>query len=363
MLPTSLAGVFSRFFISGFFIPVLFTLLALWLTGSSHLQVGSLDEQSQQTAILVLAGIAVLVALLLQGLRFPIIQIFEGYPLKNSRFLRPLAAAAVALQRRSYRQLVQRAGDEKWRADWLVDRRFPREESRLLPTRFGNTFRAEEDYAYTRWGLDTIAIYPRIDALLTEREQELHWNAYADVMLFINLSLGSFVVGVVLVGDEIAHDRLHGWAQLVYLVPFLVANLVYRFAIGAARRLGTERRASIDLHRLELYKLLGVREPLTSAEESERIAPAVNELLLYGISLPDDVRWPRAEEEDAPGEPRAQPRSHPREDSPGEPRPPLEPREPPEPEPAPQPPPAPPMEPEPDRYEESPGEPREPRAR
>jgi hypothetical protein len=345
MLPKDVAGVFSRFFISGFFLPAFFTLFVLWLTASAHFQPASFAAETRDVQVLVLGGLALLIGLLLQGLRFPLLRIFEGYGIQYRLLLRPVHWLAMPLQRWSYRRIVRQAGTEEWKRDWLLDRRFPRELDRLLPTRFGNALRAYEDHSYTRWGLDMMAIYPRVDALLTEREQELHWNAYTDVMLFLNLTLGAVAVGMILVADEIAHDRLSGWTQVLYAAPFLLAYLLYRFAVGAVERWGTERKASIDLHRLDLYKALGVRNPLTSADERDKIAPAVNDLLLYGHGLPDSMqRLSAAAEEEAPGEPR-RPRPAPvpqlPEESPGEPR---------RPEPAP-------GEPE-ESPEESPGEPR-----
>lgn len=291
MLPKDVSGIFSRFFISGFFLPAFFTLFALWLTVSTEFQPEALAaEDKDSTQILVLGGAALLLGLLLQALRYPFIRIFEGYGLRNRILLRPIYWIAIRLQRRAYRRIERQAGGEEWKRKWLLERRFPLKYGDMLPTRFGNSVRAHEDYSYSRYGLDMIAVWPRVDALLTEREQELHWNAYTDMMLFLNLTIGAIVAGIVLAVDEIAHDRLHGWEQLLYLLPFVVAYVFYRDSIGAAERWGTERKACIDLHRLDLYKALGVREPLTDKDERETIAPAVNELLIYGRPLPDDVR-------------------------------------------------------------------------
>src|SRR5207248_2939544 len=109
----------------------------------------------------------------------------------------------------------------------------------------------------------------------TEREEELHWNAYTDVMLFLNLTVGAVVIGCILVADQIAHDGLHDWSRAAYVAPFVAAYFLYRCSIGAAERLGTERRASLDLHRFDVYRALGIEEPLTHSEERDTIAPAV----------------------------------------------------------------------------------------
>src|SRR5262249_21718493 len=119
----------------------------------------------------------------------------------------------------------------------------------------------------------------------------------------------SIGVGLVLIANEIADPRLVGWQRTLYVLPFLISYVAYRFAIGAAERLGTERRSEVDLHRLEVYRALGVRDPLTNKDERENIGPAVNALLLYGTEIPDSLA--RAEEEDSPGEPRPRPNPKP----------------------------------------------------
>jgi hypothetical protein len=341
VLPKDIAGIFSRFFISGFFVPAFTALFTLWLSTSDALRPDSFRDESGQTQVFVLGGLALLIALVLQGMRFRLIQIYEGYGIRDRLIFRPLRLIAIRLQRWSYDRVKRSGQGEDWKEQWLLDRRFPLETDRLLPTRLGNAFRAYEDYADSRWGLDMVAIWPRVDSLLGPREQELHWNAYTDLMLFINLSLASYAVGVVLIANELVDSQLSGWARFLYVLPFLVGYILYRFAIGAAERLGAERRASVDLHRLELYHVLGLKKPLTADEEREKIAPAVNELLLYGRPIPDEVVMSEDQEskgsdqqskgsggkadevsgrtekrihlEDSPGEPRRPPKPKPKE--------------------------------------------------
>jgi hypothetical protein len=288
MLPKDVAGIFSRFFISGFFVPTFSTLFVLWLAVSHVMKPVSFREESSQTQILILGAWAILIGLVLQGMRFRLIRIYEGYPIRDRLLLRPLKWIAIPLQRLSYWRVKRQGHGEAWRETWLLDRRFP-DKAELLPTRFGNAFRAFENYPGSRWGLDMIAVWPRIDALLSPRAQELHWNAYTDLMLFLNLSLGGAAAGVVLIVNEAIDPRLAGVVQSsVLAVPFLLAYFMYRFAIGAAERLGTERRVAVDLHRLELYRALGILQPeerLTLDNERARIGPAVSELLNYGTPI------------------------------------------------------------------------------
>jgi hypothetical protein len=294
-------GVFSRYFIVGFFLPSFFALIVLSQTVTVHLLPVVYRDHHEDTRVLLVGGAALLLGLLLLGVEFPIIRLFEGYPLLRVRWLGPLVSLLVWGQARAFDRLVKRkelarqgapaaeldSGLAAWHAlDW----RFPYRRDRLLPSRFGNAIRASEDYAEQRWGLDAIAAWPRVEPLLSEQEQSLHADAKTDVAFFLNSVLLSVALGVVLIVDEIWHSPLDGsFAWLLYVIPFTVAYVAYRFAVGAGMRWGTEKRASIDLHRLEVYERLGVREPTGFADERKTVAPAVARLLLYGTPISDDL--------------------------------------------------------------------------
>ena len=295
---SDVAGVFTRFFIVGFFLPSFFALVALAQLSTSALLPDGFEAYSPATQILILGGVGLLLGLFLLGLHRPLVRLYEGYPLLKSRI--GLERPLVRLQRRTYDRLVeakrgaredadaetQARGIAAWRQ---LDRYFPDDETRLLPTRFGNAIRAWEDYAYNRWGLDAIPFWAHVEPLLTEQEQQLHENARSDVAFFVNSSLAAVAVGVVLLVDEAANTPL-GWVWAwAYVLPFLLAYLVYRFAIDAGQRWGVEIKASLDLHRLEVYDRLGVRRPTSFTNERDTIAPALNRFFLYGMTLPDEL--------------------------------------------------------------------------
>jgi hypothetical protein len=296
-----LTGVLSRYFLVGYWVPSFFALaaLALWLpTDSLPNEYAPLSWSAQ---FLVVGFVAIPLGLILLGLRYPLTRVFEGYAFERSifkrRILRSARAALIRLQARSFDRLKQvrddeaQSGGHRATAARLLDRRFPSERRRLLSTRFGNAYRASEDYSYTRYGLDTFSIWPRIDALLTERERELHTNAASDLAFFVNGTLWALFVGV----GFIATTALEWWQ---YALPFVVSYLLYRASVGAAERLGTERRASIDLHRLELYARLGLGEPTSLEEEREQQARAVNQFFLWGVPIP--TRFISQEPDDSP---------------------------------------------------------------
>lgn len=63
MALTEVTGVFSRYFIVGFFMQAYVSLIVLWLTGSSEFIPDSLEEHSEGTQLLILGGVALVVAL------------------------------------------------------------------------------------------------------------------------------------------------------------------------------------------------------------------------------------------------------------------------------------------------------------
>jgi len=306
---SDVSGVFSRYFIVGFFLPAFFALMVLAITVSDHFYPRGYHPRTQG-GILVLAGAALLLGLLLLGLHYPTLRIFEGYPLQAPP-LTPVTRRLVKIQEHRLDRLERQKqlaldpdlseeqrqpGIVAWRKlDW----EFP-DRARLLPTRFGNAIRAFEYYPFSRWGLDPISTWSRIEPLLSDQERELHSNAKTDVAFFINSTLASIAVGIMLIADEVAHGVVRAPFVWLYVLPFAVAYVLYRFAIGAAERWGTETRASLDLHRLELYERLGVRAPHSFSDERKCIAPRLNKFFLYAEQLPDNLwRLPQSGREDA----------------------------------------------------------------
>ena len=78
---TDVTGVFSRYFIVGFFLPAYVALVALWFFASSEFVPNVLEGHSEATQLLILGAVALIAGLALSGLNYPITRVFEGYPL------------------------------------------------------------------------------------------------------------------------------------------------------------------------------------------------------------------------------------------------------------------------------------------
>jgi len=296
--PSDVAGVLSRYFIVGFFVPTFFALSALAFGASSDALPDDLEAYSDGAKIAIVGGSALLVGLALMGLNYQVMRAFEGYPLMahaSNRAVKPVYDWLVARQEAANDELV-RVRDDAARPDadrndaaWRLGFRYS---DRLLPTGFGNVVRAFERQSRVRWGLNSISAWPRIDLLLNDQEREIEANHRGEVGFFLNGCLLGTVVGLLLLADLLIHQTVPAYWAWAYLIPFGLAYGMYRASIGAAIRWGSVVKAAIDLHRLELYKLLGLREPVSFTEERDVLAPAVNRFLLYAEPLPDELRVP-----------------------------------------------------------------------
>jgi hypothetical protein len=304
-----ITGVFSRYFVVGFFLPAYISLVALWISASSAFLPNSLERHSEATELLILGGVALVTGLALSGSSYLITRLFEGYPLMKLLpwpLLGLIPRGAIALQRRKFERLLRIRDDERTpdgdraNAAWRLDLYFPQNPDRLLPTRIGNAIRAFESHSNVRWGLDGVTIWPRIEALLSGEERETHVDSKIDLYVFVNAALGAFIVGVCLLVDKARNSPDLTLTWLLYAIPFVVGYVLYRAALPPAINWGGAVRASIDLHRLEVYEKLGLRAP-TSFSDERSIAARLNQALLYGNPLLEDGLWrDKTDESDRP---------------------------------------------------------------
>lgn len=305
------AGVFSRQFIVGFFAPSFFAIIAGYLILGGALISSSSEGSVEAVELVVIGGGALLLALLLSGVHYPILRLVEGYPLeglRDTKLVGWLYRWRIGRWQKRYGQLERvvsqpKASRKRTSAAQELARHFPPDAEQLLPTRFGNVVRSFERHPRSRYGLDGVTIWPRIEMLLADSEREVIQEGETDVALFINAMLFLPLVGMAFLVDAIA-DGLDFPRCLLYVLPPVVAFVAawgaYRGAVAAASRWGQPVRAAFDLHRLELYKRLGVKVPTSPSGERET-ARSVNRLLLYGEPIPWELRTSGGDGDDESG--------------------------------------------------------------
>ena len=295
------AGVFSRYFIVGYFLPAFVALVVLWQTLTDNaLPTAFADLKSDGAKIAVIGGCALVAGLLLLALNYQLIRIFEGYPIQRIgryKVLKLIPKWLIGRREKALNKLIQVRFDparpvaDRAHAAWSLDRCYPGGNPLdLLPTRFGCAVKAFELHSLGRYGLDAIGLWPRVEYGLSDHESEVLADAKSEVAFLINLSLLSLLIDCWLIPDAIAHRSYGVVVSIVaYGAPLVLAYVFYRWAVGAAMRWGSAVRAAIDLHRLEVYKKIGVRMPTSASDERGIVGPAVSRMLLYGRPLPDDL--------------------------------------------------------------------------
>src|SRR6266700_4421368 len=125
-----------------------------------------LDRRGAAGAVALALGI-VAAAVLLQPLQLGIVRTLEGYPFMSGvgRLLgRPLLALQAWRWSRTKKRTASEGstpGDRARRAAAGARlQRLPAKD-RLMPTRLGNTLRAGEDRARTRYGFETVVLWPQ----------------------------------------------------------------------------------------------------------------------------------------------------------------------------------------------------------
>ena len=207
-------------------------------------------------------------AALVEQVQLPVLRWLEGY---WPGWLSPLARRARARQvdrmrrdRQAYTALARRYADltpaeqeEYVRLD--ADLHLYPDESRLLPTRLGNTLRAAEEYPWRRYGLAMGVVWPRLWLVLppAAREDITAARGRLDGATRLVIWAALFVVWT-------------WWAWWALPLAAIGVAIAWGQLVRAAGLYGDLLRAAFDLHRFALYRAL--HWPLPPDPASERAA-------------------------------------------------------------------------------------------
>lgn len=183
MLPSDFAGIFSRYFVIGFFLPVFFLVMLVAHLVELSSTPGAYASASGGTQVVIIGGTALFGGLLLLGLNQFVIRTFAGYPLRDltgllarrltdeereqGRFLKALNVPTTCYLRKWLR-LETEVTEERTEAAVRLNRYFPWQSNEVMPTRLGNAIRSFESYPFKTYGLDGPPNWPRVEALMNE---------------------------------------------------------------------------------------------------------------------------------------------------------------------------------------------------
>lgn len=280
-----------RFSITGTtpMLAVLFTVLAELASGApSHTPsrkqlVNSLQSLIPGEWVLLFLGV-IMAALLLQPLQQQLVRWLEGYPLTRRAGV-VLGRLLIARWRRRWERLnalQQRADPRPEDLPAMAEAaarlaKLPRDPERLMPTRLGNVLRAAEDRPAETYGLDTVAAWPELYAVLPERTASLVDDARDQLDMTCRMTAAFTLMGVL----SAAILPFSRWTFLA--VGFLLASaLTYRSAISVAENYGRLVNAAVNLHRFDLLTAFHLPLPANPDEERARFH-AISSCLRQGL--------------------------------------------------------------------------------
>lgn len=269
--------LFGRGFVVGYLLPsLLFVIYLTYGLGLDLLGIGAfatLDVEKLGRAALAVLLIA-FAALLLNR---PFVRILEGYYRFN-----PLRLFAKASRLRFEQRIVPvqaewKRLEEAWAkgedavpAQWLGEKArlaasaYPYKADLVLATRFGNTYRAFENYPLILYGMDAVVLWPRLSSVLPKAAQDQLAESRARLDFHVTL----FWLGAGATVIAIAEAR--PWLGLVQaLPPLLVTAALWATLPTVARSWGTCFTSMFDLYRRPLARSLGLDIPATMKAERQ----------------------------------------------------------------------------------------------
>jgi hypothetical protein len=175
---------------------------------------------------------------------------------------------------------------------------YPEDLDDVLPSRFGNTLKAAENYSGERYGLDGVQFWPRLVHVIPIDYKMSIDNARNELSFLVNMSVLSitfsflcvsavfYTMWMVNVGHTGPEIFIQFWSEAAkYLIAaalgFLSGGFFYNASIFSVGSFGLMIRSSFDLFRFDLLKKLGVERPKDSIEEFE-CWNKLNELIVLG---------------------------------------------------------------------------------
>lgn len=158
---------------------------------------------------------------------------------------------------------------------------YPDDEDWILPTRFGNAFRAVEVYPRVIYGLDAVPLWPRLQAVLPQQFRDTLEESKAQLDFCLNIMLSAVCI-------TLAYAALALWYQhlpicWIPIIGTLIAAIGYLLALSAVGQYGLYLKSAFDLYRQELAEQLGYELPQSIVGERE-MWQALSRMMIYRSS-------------------------------------------------------------------------------
>lgn len=218
-----------------------------------------------------------IISILLFILNFQLISVLEGYyilekiPYLKKRELKKFDKLNQKIEE-SWQKYDSNTRDSEAMnkyIDLMVKLRteFPSDSAYVLPTPLGNVIRSFETYPLKAYGLDAIAIWPRIIHFATDEHRKAINDSKANVDFAVNLFYSMIIV--------IAEYTLLSFATSSLPIigfPFMLLIscwLSYLLAIQSAKEWGVNVKSVFDLYRCDMLSKVGVDTKSDFDEKNE----------------------------------------------------------------------------------------------
>jgi len=276
---SELPKLFDRDFAIGYFLPSAGFVAATYLLAVHFNLFSVLFEFSKESFLKDVTSfglVSLLGAIILLVANRSLVRFMEGYWAFNlGQYFNSIEVRRYKKLRRKERQsnLARRRYDSNSFPQKLRDDRdqikeekvsyFPDSKHLILPTSFGNSFRAFEAYSRVMYGIDAIPGWYRLLAVIPADYRNLINSARAKVDFWVNICFVSLLVAIeylitVVFLRPISYQTVFNAESLIWLPSALLAfsYIAFRFAASAARTWGNWVKAAFDIYLPELCKKL-----------------------------------------------------------------------------------------------------------
>lgn len=313
---SSISGLFSKALILGTLLPVVVFVMLGWalavplvpLTNWPALK--PFEALDTQWKVLATSFLTVVLAGLLYNVNIPLIRVYEGYPWKDlwvgvlrtrkyKRLYRVLRAQWRGVPHIQYWVLTESAAKAKDKrlkpiavlkdaAGQRLGTDFPDDEDLILPTRLGNAIRSFEHYPQKRYGMDAVALWPRLIAKIDKDYAAGVDGAKTSFDFMLNCSALSLLLGLLLLALGLLYPGHLNTARgaIVWVAEMAalwgLSHLFYYLSVGRARFWGDMVRGAFDLYRWDLLKQLGYSSAPETPEAERELWQNISKRIIYG---------------------------------------------------------------------------------
>jgi hypothetical protein len=289
-----LPKLFDRSFFIGYFLPAFLLLggLVTNLYAFKYIDEKVAEEIAKKDTLgAVIFIFAVwLLSILLMTFSGPIIRLLEGYGDTNPfRVFYSQQREQFRIKAQPHLTKVDNVLDARRRGIpetdqfekldvWRAANDFPERLDLVLPTRLGNIMRAYERYSDVVYGIEAIAVWPRLSMIIPKEAQE----SLRETEALFDFSINMLLIGIITIAtscimmiDTIYAKGITNTAGTVNWRVFMIVVMASVFFIlfswsrlpDAARERGDQVKSIFDLYRKPLAEALGFELPATEAEE------------------------------------------------------------------------------------------------